>query len=131
MLTVKLDRRYLVSRCLMALVLSLGSLSITDSADAGLFDCRKAKKWSNYSKLRTAFLKEPSSKTQEDWFRAYVFATIYTGYPKCFNSKDVSVMRKYTNALTVTCAKNPNWNFACTLIKGRGAMADWAYESYK
>ena len=119
------------AKIILPMVLVLGSLSAPNTADAGFFDCRKAKKWSNYSKLRTAFLKEPSMKTQEDWFRAYVFATIYTGYPKCFNSKDVSIMQKYADALTKTCANNPSWNFSCTLIKGRGALANWAYESYK
>jgi hypothetical protein len=118
-------------RIVLAMSLAVGSMSAIAPANAGLFDCVKAKKWSNYSKLRTAYLKDPNLKTQEDWFRSYVFATIFTGYPKCFNSKDVKVMRKYADALTQTCIRNPNWNFACTMIRGRGALADWAYESYK
>lgn len=118
-------------RILLASLLIFGSMSTMSAANAGLFDCVKPKKWSNYSKLRAAYLKDPNLKTQEDWFRSYVFATIFTGYPKCFNSKDVKVMRKYADVLTKTCMSNPNWNFACTLIRGRGALADWAYESYK
>lgn len=107
------------------------SLNTIEPANAGVFDCVKAKKWSNYSKLRTAYFKDPALKSEEDWFRAYVFATIFTGYPKCFKAKDVNVMRKFADVMTQTCAKTPSWNFACPMIKGRGALANWAYESYK
>lgn len=123
--------RSLCLRIFLASLLMFGSMPVMPPANAGLFDCVKAKKWSNYSKLRTAYLKDPNLKTQEDWFRSYVFATIFTGYPKCFNSQDVRIMRKYADALTQTCIRNPNWNMACTMIRGRGALADWAYESYK
>ncbi len=119
------------AKLLLVGILIMGSLSVPNTANAGLFDCVKAKKWSNYSKLRSAYLKDPTLKTEEDWFRSYVFATIFTGYPKCFNSKDVKVMRRFTDLMTQTCASNPRWNFACQMMRGRGAMADWAYESYK
>lgn len=75
------------AKLLLVGILIMGSLSVPNTANAGLFDCVKAKKWSNYSKLRSAYLKDPTLKTEEDWFRSYVFATIFTGYPKCFNSK--------------------------------------------
>lgn len=103
----------------------------TSGANAGLFDCVKAKKYSGYSKLRAAFLKEPAKKTDSDWFAAYTFATIYNGNPKCFKSKDVAVMRDFIKLIDGVCAQNRNWGTICTLSPVRGAMADWAYDSYK
>jgi hypothetical protein len=117
---------------MLSLLLVLGGLFVpSQPASAGLFDCVKAKKWSNYSKLRTAYLKDPTLKTEDDWFKAYIFSTIYTGYPKCFNGKDVRIMRKYADLSTNTCRNNPNWIRYCSMINGRGAFADWVYEGYK
>lgn len=125
------SRKVSFSGLSLILALTFSSLSSTSTANAGVFDCVKAKKWSNYSKLRSAYLKDPSIKTQEDWFNAYVFATIFTGYPKCFNSRDVKVMREFADLIIQTCANGPKWNFACYMMKSRGPLADWAYDSYK
>lgn len=101
------------------------------NASAGLFDCMGPKKWSGYSKLRSAFMKDPQTKTQDEWFRAYIFARIYTGSPKCFNSKDVTVMKKWVNSYNQACAQNPSWNFSCKLYSGSSTLASWVYEGYK
>ena len=101
------------------------------SSQAGPFDCFKATKYSKYSKLRSAFLKDPAKKTNDDWFRAYTFATIFNGYPSCFNKKDVAVMRDFIKAIDQTCAQNKNFGTICSLAPVRGALADWAYNSYK
>jgi hypothetical protein len=82
--------------CLLSLSMAvIGS----PSSQAGPFDCFKATKYSKYSKLRSAFLKDPAKKTNDDWFRAYTFATIFNGYPSCFNKKDVAVMRDFIKAI--------------------------------
>lgn len=98
-------------------------------AQAGLFDCVKPKKWASYSKLRTAYLKE--SKTEDDWFKSYIFARIYTGSSKCFNSKDVAVMKKFVSAYNQACMNNPSWNYSCKLYSGSSTFASWVYEGYK
>jgi hypothetical protein len=98
-------------------------------AQAGLFDCMKPKKWASYSKLRTAYFKE--SKTQEDWFKSYIFARIYTGSSKCFNSQDVAVMKKFVSAYNEACLNNPSWNYSCKLYSGSSTFASWVYEGYK
>lgn len=101
------------------------------SSQAGPFDCFKATKYSKYSKLRSAFLKDPAKKMDDDWFRAYTFATIFNGYPSCFNKKDVAVMRNFIKVIDQTCAQNKNFGTICKLAPVRGALADWAYNSYK
>jgi hypothetical protein len=100
-------------------------------ANAGLFDCVKAKKYANYSKLRSAYFKDPNKKTDDDWFRAYTFATIFDGYPKCFKKQDVVVMRDFLKLIDGVCAENRNWGTICKLAPVRGGMNDWAYNSYK
>jgi hypothetical protein len=117
---------------LFSLILScLVIVTPVNSAQAGLFDCIKPKKWSNYTKLRTAFNKDPKTKTQDDWFRAYAFARIFTGSAKCFNSKDVAVMKKWVNAYNQVCREDPSWNYSCKLYSGSSTFASWLYESYK
>jgi hypothetical protein len=101
------------------------------TANAGLFDCVKAKKYTNYSKLRSAYFKDPNRKTDDDWFRAYTFATIFDGYPKCFKKQDVAVMRDFLKLIDGVCAENRNWGTICKLAPVRGGMNDWAYNSYK
>jgi hypothetical protein len=101
------------------------------SANAGLFDCVKPKKWSGYSQLRTAFMKDPQKKSEDDWFRAYVFARIYTGSPKCFQSKDVAVMKKWVKSYNQACIQNPSWNFSCEYYSGTSTFQSWVYEGYK
>ena len=85
--------------CLSTLVVSLLAFGLTtlnpSVGNAGLFDCVKAKKYSGYSKLRSAYFKDPEKKTDLDWFAAYTFATIFNGYPKCFKKNDVAVMRYF------------------------------------
>lgn len=103
----------------------------SSSSQAGPFDCFKATKYSKYSKLRSAFLKDPAKKTDDDWFKAYTFATIFNGYPSCFNKKDVAVMRNFIKVIDQTCAQNKNFGTICKLAPVRGALADWAYNSYK
>ena len=117
------------------LAICLLSLSITvvssPTSQAGPLDCFKATKYSKYSKLRSAFLKDPAKKTDADWFRAYTFATIFNGYPKCFNKQDVATMRSFIKVIDQTCARNKNLGTICSLAPVRGALADWAYNSYK
>ena len=117
------------------LIVSLSCLGIQNLAitnvSAGVFDCVKAKKYSSYSKLRSAYFKDPKKKTDDDWFRAYTFATIFNGYPKCFKEKDVAVMRDFIKIIDDVCAQNRNWGTICKLAPVRGGMADWAYDSYK
>jgi len=120
---------------LNALVVSLLAFGLTtlnlSVGNAGLFDCVKAKKYSGYSKLRQAYFKDPKLKTDSDWFKAYTFATIYNGYPKCFKDKDVQVMRKFISLVDKTCVESPNWTTICEMTPVRGALADWAYDGYK
>jgi hypothetical protein len=118
---------------LLIIVLFFSGFSILGSStvNAGPFDCLKAKKYANYSKLKTAFFKAPERKTDEDWFRAYTFATIFNGYPKCFNKSDVTTMRKFIKVIDDVCSKNRNWGTICKLAPVRGSMTDWAYNSYK
>ncbi len=101
------------------------------SANAGFFDCVKPRKWSSYSKLRSAYFKDPQMKTQEDWFKAYIYARIFTGSSKCFNSKDVAIMRKWVNAYNQACSNDPSWNFSCKYYSGSSTLAAWVYEGYK
>jgi hypothetical protein len=111
---------------------SAGIQSISlSSANAGPFDCVKAKKYSNYSKLRNSFMKDPKKKTEDDWFKAYTFATIFNGYPKCFKTQDVAVMRDFVKLIDGVCAKDPNWGYVCKIAPVKGAMTDWAYNGYK
>ena len=115
-----------------ALILScLVAIAPQNAANAGLFDCIKPKKWSGYSKLRTAYLKDAQLKTEDDWFKAYIFARIFTGSSKCFNSKDVVVMKKFVNAYNQACSGNPSWNYSCKYYSGRSTLASWVYEGYK
>jgi hypothetical protein len=117
---------------LFSLILScLVAIAPQNSANASLFDCVKPKKWSGYSKLRTAYFKDPQVKTEEDWFKAYIFARIYTGSSKCFNSKDVAVMKKWVNAYNNACRDNPSWNSSCKYYSGSSTLASWVYEGYK
>ena len=102
-----------------------------NSATAGVFDCMNPRKWSGYSKLRASYFKDPQVKTQDDWFKAYIFARIYTGSPKCFSSKDVAVMKKWVNAYNQACVNNPSWNYSCKLFSGSSTLASWVYEGYK
>ena len=102
-----------------------------NSAHAGLFDCVNPRKWSGYSKLRAAYFKDPQIKTDDDWFKSYAFARIYTGSSKCFKTKDVAVMRKFVNAYNQTCATNPSWNYSCELFSGSSTFSSWVYEGYK
>ena len=116
---------------LTLLLSTLVSIGPQTPAQAGLFDCMKPKKWSNYTKLRTAFNKDPQTKTEDEWFRAYIFARIFTGSSKCFDSKDVAVMRKWVNAYNQACVNNPSWNFSCKLYSGSSTFSSWVYEGYK
>lgn len=116
---------------LTLLLTALVSIGPRTPAQAGLFDCIKPKKWSNYTKLRTAFNKDPQIKTEDDWFRAYIFARIFTGSPKCFNSKDVAMMKKWVNAYNQACVSDPSWNFSCKLFSGSSTFSSWVYEGYK
>ncbi len=116
----------------MVLTLLLTALVVVGPqapAQAGLFDCLKPKKWASYSKLRTAYFKE--SKTQDDWFKSYIFARIYTGSSKCFNSKDVAVMRKFVSAYNQACVSNPSWHYSCSITTGTSTLSSWVYEGYK
>ena len=118
----------LLAICLVAM--SIAAISPT-TVQAGPLDCFKATKYSNYTKLRSAYLKDPQKKTDDEWFRAYTFATIFNGYPNCFNKQDVAVMRNFIKIIDQTCAKNKNFGTICRLAPVRGALADWAYNSYK
>lgn len=117
---------------LFSLILSC-TVGVTsqNSAVAGPFDCLGPKKWSNYSKLKNAYFKDPQLKTQDDWFKSYAFARIFTGSPKCFNSKDVAVMKKWVNTYNQVCRENPNWNYSCKYYSGSSTFASWVYEGYK
>ena len=110
---------------------SLIILPAQNSANAGIFDCVNPRKWSGYSKLRTSFFKEPAQKSQDDWFKAYMFARIYTGSAKCFNSKDVAVMKKFVKSYNQVCARDPSWNYSCDMFSGYSTFSSWAYEGYK
>lgn len=122
-----------VSSCaLLSLILScIFVIAPQQTANAGLFDCVKPKKWSAYSKLRAAYFKDPQTKTEDDWFKAYIFARIFTGSPKCFNSKDVAVMKKWVNAYNQACRDDPSWNYSCKIYSGSSTLASWVYEGYK
>jgi hypothetical protein len=117
-----------LSMCLISLSVSTFSVY---SAQAGPLDCFRAKKYSSYSKLRTSYFKAPEKKTDQDWFRAYTFATIFNGYPNCFNKKDVAVMRDFIKIIDDICYQNRNFGTICRLTPVRGPMANWAYDSYK
>jgi len=116
---------------IFSLLLSMVVIVPHQNASAGLFDCMGPKKWSGYTKLRSSFMKDPQTKTQDDWFKAYIFARIYTGSAKCFNSKDVVVMKKWVNSYNQTCLQNPSWNYSCKLYSGTSTLASWVYEGYK
>jgi len=100
-------------------------------ANAGIFDCWSPKKWSSYSKLRTAFNKDPQLKTEDDWFKAYIFARIFTGSSKCFKAQDVAVMKKWVNAYNQACINDPSWNYSCKISVGTSTLSSWVYEGYK
>ena len=102
-----------------------------NSAQGGLLNCINPRKWSGYPKLRTAYFKDPQIKTQDDWFKSYIFARIYTGSAKCFKNKDVAVMNKWVNAYNQACANDPSWNFSCKLYSGSSTLSSWVYEGYK
>jgi hypothetical protein len=76
-------------------------------------------------------MKDPQKKSEDDWFRAYVFARIYTGSPKCFQSKDVAVMKKWVKSYNQACIQNPSWNFSCEYYSGTSTFQSWVYEGYK
>jgi hypothetical protein len=76
-------------------------------------------------------MKDPQTKTEDDWFKAYIFARIYTGSAKCFNSKDVAVMRQWVNSFNQACRQNPSWNYSCKYYSGTSTLASWVYEGYK
>ena len=76
-------------------------------------------------------MKGPKSKTEDDWFKAYTFATIFNGNPKCFKKQDVAVMRDFIKLIDGVCAKDPNWGYVCKIAPVKGAMTDWAYNGYK
>ena len=117
---------------LFSLILScLIAIAPQNSANAGIFDCYSPKKWSKYSKLRTAYFKDPQLKTQDDWFNAYIFARIFTGSSKCFNSKDVTVMRNFVNTYNQACVNNPSWHYSCKYYSGSSTFASWVYENSK
>ena len=117
-----------IAVCLISMSVSTFSMQ---ASNAGPLDCFKAKKYSNYSKLRNSYFKAPEKKTDQDWFRSYTFATIFNGYPNCFNKKDVTVMRNFIKAVDNVCYQNKNFGTICQMTPIRGAMADWAYNSYK
>jgi hypothetical protein len=117
---------------LFSLILScLVLIAPQNAAHAGIFDCIKPKKWSGYSKLRIAYSKDPQTKTEDDWFKAYIFARIFTGSAKCFNSKDVAIMKKFVRAYNQACVSDPSWNFSCKLYSGSSTFSSWVYEGYK
>jgi hypothetical protein len=91
----------------------------------------KAKGSAKKGTLVKAFSRNPEQKTEADWFNSYIFARLYTGYPNCFNKKDVATMRKYVSAINAVCTDDPKWGSACLLAgKGRfGPLAWWAYGS--
>ena len=128
----KLLKQKICINTLLVSLLAFGLTTLNPSVgNAGLFDCVKAKKYSGYSKLRTAYFKDPEKKTDSDWFAAYTFATIFNGYPKCFKKNDVAVMRDFIKAIVGVCAQNRNWGTICKLSPVRGALNDWAYDGYK
>ena len=76
-------------------------------------------------------MKDPQMKTQDDWFKGYMFARIYTGSPKCFDSKDVAIMNKWVTSYNQACLQNQSWNYSCKLYSGTSTLAAWVYEGYK
>ena len=125
-------KRILGTLVLLTVILNLApsaAIAIETTPRAGLFDCMKAKGFSKKGVLVKAFNKNPEQKTSSDWVNSYNFARLFTGYPKCFNKKDVSVMRKYVNTINGICSSNPNWSSVCVLAGGRGPLAWWVYEN--
>ena len=125
--TVKRIGSGLVFSLILTALITIGAQS---SAQAGLAECKKPKKWTSYTKLWTAFNKNVQVKTSDDWFKAYIFARIYTGYPECFDSKDVAKMKKWVTAYNRMCVKDPSWNLSCRLYSGSGALTR-VYDEYK
>jgi hypothetical protein len=125
-------KRILGTLVLVTVILNLApsaAIAIETTPRAGLFDCMKAKGFSKKGVLVKAFNKNPEQRTSSDWVNSYNFARLFTGYPKCFNKKDVSVMRKYVNTINSICSSNPNWSSVCVLAGGRGPLAWWVYEN--
>lgn len=116
---------------LILLVLLVGIFQFPANANAGIFDCMKAQKWANAKSLRNSYLKAPVSKSDADWIDSYIFARIFTGYPKCFNNKDVAVMNQYVSFINNYCVRYPTWSKVCFIAKGNGKLADWTYGNYK
>jgi hypothetical protein len=128
---MKSSRRKFVLSQFLAVMLMTTFLNNPSPASAGIFDCIKVKKWSNYTKLRVSYFKDPALKTQGDWTRSYIFARLFTGYPKCFNKKDVNVMNQFVNLLNSTCLQNSQFGDVCRIAQGNGPMSDWVYNGYK
>lgn len=137
MVKLKLQRIRQVKLTLATLLFSIvfaSSLLLDSSAqiaNAGIFSCSQAKKWSKYSELRNSFLRNPEQKSDQDWFRSYIFARIYTGYSNCFSSKDVQVMTGFVQLINNTCQKNPNWSYVCSISGGSGKLSKFTYMNYK
>jgi len=115
-----------------ALVLSPGMSSanaIETKPRAGVLDCMKATGYSKKGVLVNAYRKNPEQKTSTEWFNAYMFARLFTGYPNCFNKNDVTVMRKYVSTINNVCLSNPKWSTVCAIANGYGPIAWWAYQN--
>ena len=121
--------RIRASIILTVILLNLLPLSnqTATQASAGILDCMKAKGYSKKGVLVKAFNKDPKKKTESDWFNAYTFARLFTGYPKCFDKKDVVVMRKFVSTLNSICSNDPEWASLCLIAKSSGPLAWWVY----
>ena len=116
----------------LAIVFSQGPITanaIETKPRAGVLDCMKAKGYSKKGVLVNAYRKNPEKMNSTEWFNAYMFARLFTGYPNCFNKSDVTVMRKYVSAINNVCASNPKWSTVCAIANGYGPIAWWAYEN--
>ena len=127
-----MDSRRVLRKSILAISIVFKSqIVVLNPASAGLIDCVKASKWANAKSLKSAFLKAPEKKSPADWFDAYILARVFTGYPNCFNKKDVAVMNDYVTYMNNYCITNPNWNNLCYIAKSKSKLADWLYSNYK
>ena len=123
-------RKSLGTLILLTIFLNLApsaASAIDTTPRAGAFDCMKAKGFSKKGVLVNAFNKNPEQRTSGEWFNSYTFARLFTGYPKCFNKKDVALMRKYVSTINDICVSNPKWSSVCAIAKGNGPLAWWVY----
>ena len=122
------NRTSIILTVILLNILPVSNQSSTQ-ANAGLLDCMKAKSYSKKGALVKAFNKDPNKKTESDWFNAYTFARLFTGYQNCFNKKDVVVMRKFVSTLNSICSNDPEWASVCLIAKSSGPLAWWVYEN--